>query len=1378
MVAPLPGVGNAGGAMTQSNHNAQQIPSTSSFQVDLHPAKSGIYTNYASHIPLSQRRAPPLDLSTVERRGQPSAARETRRVRPHGLQEAPTFRPNDEDFQDPFDYIRRIRPEAEKYGICKIIPPDSWQPAFAINTEKFFFKTRRQELNSVEGGTRTNLQYLDQLAKFHKQHGMNLNRFPSVDKRPLDLYKLKKAVECRGGFEKVCKLKKWAEIGRDLGYSGKIMSSLSTSLKNSYQKWLHPYEEYLKVAKPSVQQQLEFENGGPFTPSSIKQSMNGSHQGTPTAVQDISPTMRASAALHASINDIPDPHDQKRLVTEATPPVMSSGFTPVNTSGFTPVNLTPSSFSFASVNGVHKRESENGTPGPSTPVPSNGAIAPHTEHHSFVPHVSNGHIPNPLKRALSQDSPNGVAGKEGVLAFNTDDANERRSKRAKKAPTVVGSHMSLLRPATPRLPSSQRSGKRGEICEVCGTKDERSLFLVCDGCDCGYHKNCLDPPARINPLVDWHCPRCLVGTGDFGFEEGGIYSLRQFQEKAHHFKETYFEPKMQYDPVLNTKRPVGEDDVEREFWRLVESPTEEVEVEYGADIHSTTHGSGFPTIERDPDDPYSSDYWNLNILPFHPDSLFKHIKSDISGMTIPWLYVGMCFSTFCWHNEDHYGYSANYQHFGATKTWYGIPGADAERFEQAMRDAVPELFESQPDLLFQLVTLLPPDRLKKAGVNVYALDQRAGQFVITFPQAYHAGFNHGFNFNEAVNLAPEDWESFGEAGVERLQEFRKQPCFSHDELLMTAAYRDTTIKTAKWLAPALDRLRHREVKQRCDFISRHKEAYQSHRCKIDGSGESDTPCELSFQVLDEDVPEPEYQCTHCKAYSYLSSFKCETSGKVMCMLHAGNHECCEAVEEQRYRGTRHALRYRVTNDVLITLVQKVADRAHQPDAWQEKVEQAIDEEDKPSLKILRSLVSEGERIPWNLSGLADLKSYVTKCNEWVEEAQNYITRKQQNRRKNERAWRKGKDSAKVAEVEERERELRRIENIHKLLAQAEELSFDCPEITSLTERSEAIAEFQRNAQAALATPKLRTTQELEELAESGKGFNVDVPEVEQLETFVKKQCWIDEASERQRPGGDKFKTLDEVKAFIKKGAEAGLPDSDLHILRLKDLQTRGELWEAKAKELMSMEIIHHPQLEALSEQADPLPITIETRAAVDAILSKQREAQKQIINLFEKSNDPDFHNRPKYKEVREALDGLSELNSKPTGTMDLENAAKRHENWMRKGKKLFGKANAPLHILQSHMNYVAEHNSYCFDLQDKPRMPVEPATRDNSPVEGEEVEGVKSEKNVFCMCRQAEAGTMLECELCLEWYSCPRRYSKTLLTNLKVSRQMPQDRKR
>lgn len=156
--------------------------------------------------------------------------------------------------------------------------------------------------------------------------------------------------------------------------------------------------------------------------------------------------------------------------------------------------------------------------------------------------------------------------------------------------------------------------------------------------------------------------------------------------------------------------------------------------------------SGFPALERTPEGPRSSDPWNLNMIPISPKSLFKYIKNDISGMMVPWLYIGMCFSAFCWHNEDHYTYSINYMHWGETKTWYGVPGEDTAKFEDTMKAAVPELFEQQPDLLFQLVTMLSPGRLLKENVRVYAVDQRPGQFVVTFPKAYHSGFNHGVSY--------------------------------------------------------------------------------------------------------------------------------------------------------------------------------------------------------------------------------------------------------------------------------------------------------------------------------------------------------------------------------------------------------------------------------------------------------------------------------------------------------------------------------------------------------------------------------------------------------------------------------------------------------
>jgi histone demethylase JARID1 len=279
-------------------------------------------------------------------------------------------------------------------------------------------------------GNRANMNYIDGLAMFHKQHGTNYSRLPSVDKRPLDLYKLKKAVETRGGFEQVCKTKKWAEIGRDLGYSGKIMSSLSTSLKNSYQRYLQPYEEYLARAKPGVQQQLEMEHGGPFTPSPRNSPMLKKpildENGTPSKPREETPLMRMVPAASTPTHN---PADMPTPSVEPTPPPRPapSGFTPVNASlgGFTAVNHSPvvaqspavQSPGFSVVNNgpAIKHEGENGTATPKH-------VIDHPAHSTPVPNDPAG---PPVKRAISHDS--------GSQADNGDDGGSgRRSKRLKK----------------------------------------------------------------------------------------------------------------------------------------------------------------------------------------------------------------------------------------------------------------------------------------------------------------------------------------------------------------------------------------------------------------------------------------------------------------------------------------------------------------------------------------------------------------------------------------------------------------------------------------------------------------------------------------------------------------------------------------------------------------------------------------------------------------------------------------------------------------------------------------------------------------------------------------------------------------------------------
>lgn len=66
------------------------------------------------------------------------------------IEDALTFEPNEQEFSDPLSYINGIRPIAEKYGICKIIPPKHWKPLFCIDMDTFKFTPRIQKLNELE----------------------------------------------------------------------------------------------------------------------------------------------------------------------------------------------------------------------------------------------------------------------------------------------------------------------------------------------------------------------------------------------------------------------------------------------------------------------------------------------------------------------------------------------------------------------------------------------------------------------------------------------------------------------------------------------------------------------------------------------------------------------------------------------------------------------------------------------------------------------------------------------------------------------------------------------------------------------------------------------------------------------------------------------------------------------------------------------------------------------------------------------------------------------------------------------------------------------------------------------------------------------------
>jgi histone demethylase JARID1 len=64
--------------------------------------------------------------------------------------------------------------------------------------QTFRFRTRLQRLNSLEAAGRAKINFLQQLQMFHSQQGNPNVSIPIIDRQPLDVWALRKAVQSIG----------------------------------------------------------------------------------------------------------------------------------------------------------------------------------------------------------------------------------------------------------------------------------------------------------------------------------------------------------------------------------------------------------------------------------------------------------------------------------------------------------------------------------------------------------------------------------------------------------------------------------------------------------------------------------------------------------------------------------------------------------------------------------------------------------------------------------------------------------------------------------------------------------------------------------------------------------------------------------------------------------------------------------------------------------------------------------------------------------------------------------------------------------------------------------------------------------------------------
>uniref|UniRef100_A0A8C6V258 [histone H3]-trimethyl-L-lysine(4) demethylase n=1 Tax=Neogobius melanostomus TaxID=47308 RepID=A0A8C6V258_9GOBI len=1050
--------------------------------------------------------------------------------------ECPVFEPSWEEFSDPLGFINKIRPIAEKTGICKIRPPEDWHPPFACDVRNFRFTPRVQRLNELEALTRVKLNFLDQIAKFWELQGSKI-RFPHVERKILDLYQLSKIVSSEGGFETACKEKLWSKVSSRMGFPpGKGTGSL---LRSHYERILYPYEL--------------FQSGATLTVS----------------------------------------HSYKKRT-------------------------------------IYKNKDP-----------------------------------------------------KGIKLFGT-------------SPKMVG--LEILSTGKTHLITTEPFSIDLYLCLVCGRGDEEDRLLLCDGCDDSYHTFCLIPPLQDIPKGDWRCPKCVAEVpGGVWFEQAvREYTLQSFGEMADQFKSDYFNMPVHMVPT---------ELVEKEFWRLVSSIEEDVIVEYGADISSKDMGSGFPIRDGkrrllgDEED-YANSGWNLNNMPVLEQSVLAHINVDISGMKVPWLYVGMCFSSFCWHIEDHWSYSINFLHWGEPKTWYGVP------------KLAPELFDSQPDLLHQLVTIMNPNVLMEHGVPVYRTNQCAGEFVVTFPRAYHSGFNQGYNFAEAVNFCTADWLPLGRQCVAHYRRLHRYCVFSHEELLCKMAADPESLDVE--LAAAV-------FKELGEMMKDETQLRQTVQEKGVLSSEQEV-----FELL----PDDERQCHKCKTTCFLSALTCSCCpDRLVCLHHVD--ELCDCAMGSR------CLRYRYDLEEFPNMLYGVRMRAQSYDTWAKRVTEALgaDQKNKKDLIELKVLLEDGEdrKYPENAL-LRRLREMVKEAETCASVAQLLLGRKQRHRPELLENVEDFHERAQVALSDE----MPDSSKLQSLLDLGSGLDVELPELPRLKQELQQ-ARWLDEVRVTLAEPYSVTLELMKRLIDSGVGLAphhaVEKAMAELQEILTVSERWEDKARAclQARPRHS-METLESI-VLESRNIPAYLPN----ILALQEALQKAKEWTCKVDAIQSgSSYAYIEQLESLLARGRSIPVRLDPLVQVESQVAAARAWRDRTARTFLKKNS-----------TYTLLQVLS-----PRGDIGVygnsKSKRKRVKELMEKERAGFDPES--LSDLDESLEEIRDPSSVVAAFKAKEQQEVEAIHSLRAANLAKMAMADRIEEVKFCLCRKTASGFMLQCELCKDWF--------------------------
>ncbi|XP_051999847.1 protein Jumonji isoform X2 [Xyrauchen texanus] len=362
-------------------------------------------------------------------------------------------------------------------------------------------------------------------------------------------------------------------------------------------------------------------------------------------------------------------------------------------------------------------------------------------------------------------------------------------------------------------------------------------------------------------------------------------------------------------------------EIEKEYWRLVEEKECHVAVHCGR-VDTKTHGSGFPVGKSEP---FSKHGWNLTVLSNNSGSILRHLGA-VPGVTIPWLNIGMVFSTSCWCRDQNSLPYIDYLHTGADCIWYCIPAEEKSKLDKIVHTLLQA--NGTPGLeMLERNIMISPEVLRQKGVKVYRTVQQSGQFMVCFPGTFVSKVCCGYSVSETVHFANPQWMKLGYEAAKDLKRRRIEGPFSTEKLIYHIATSERENKhLLKAISTLIKDLRDAEISQRRGLFEAGLRLSARYGTNCESQADKKKQQRLRFT---EDTADR--RCQVCQHLCYLSMVVHESDNVVFCL------ECALRYIQKRRSPRGLKMMFRYSEEQINSLVNRVSGKVLEKAREKQKV---------------------------------------------------------------------------------------------------------------------------------------------------------------------------------------------------------------------------------------------------------------------------------------------------------------------------------------------------------------------------------------------------------------------------------------------------------